>query len=197
MQLRPFTILSESDPLARLSLEAEVFLQGDRVHFEFTLQGTLSAIRFGDLPRGDAGNPSVRADGLWKSTCFEAFVGHGEGEGYLEFNVAPSGLWNCYRFDGYRRGMRPESAVQFLAVRADLPEEPGGERALLGWSVPLAALGGGLPEDLRIGLTAVIEDARGGISHWAIAHAGGKADFHMHQSFVARPVRAAPGVRGE
>ena len=89
-------------------------------------------------------------------------------------------------------GMRPESAVQSVSVQASLPEgDIPGEiqgRATFAWSVPLAALGGRF-EELRIGLTAVIEDIRGRITYWAIAHAGDKPDFHLHQSFVARPLK--------
>lgn len=181
MQLRPFSLLPEGHPLATVTLEAEVTLRGDSVFFEFSLQGKLAAVRFGSGFESGAGSPAARADGLWQATCFEAFVRQEGREGYLEFNVAPSGRWNCYRFDGYRQGMRPESAIQSLAIRAENDQE----HAILSWSVPLAALGG-LPETLRMGLTAVLEDAAGGLSYWAIDHAGDKPDFHRQESFIAR-----------
>src|SRR5690349_5321972 len=57
----------------------------------------------------------VRTDGLWRHTCFEAFVG--AGTGYYEFNLAPSGAWAAYRFDGYREGMAAaEVAAPPIAV---------------------------------------------------------------------------------
>ncbi|MEB3264615.1 MAG: hypothetical protein VKJ66_09615 [Synechococcus sp.] len=39
---------------------------------------------------------------------------------------------------------------------------------------------------LRIGVTAVLEDRRGGISYWALAHTGPEPDFHRRDSFLLR-----------
>jgi hypothetical protein len=42
---------------------------------------------------------------LWKTTCFEAFFGEtSQSPGYFELNVAPSGNWNFYTFEDYRKG---------------------------------------------------------------------------------------------
>src|SRR5262249_19858662 len=46
-------------------------------------------------------------DGLWQTTCFEAFLKPAGGAGYLELNFAPSGEWAAYGFSGYRVGMAP------------------------------------------------------------------------------------------
>jgi hypothetical protein len=47
---------------------------------------------------GDAGRvriaaprPPAFADGLWRTTCFEAFLGRPDAAEYCEFNFAPSG----------------------------------------------------------------------------------------------------------
>ncbi|MCC6173187.1 MAG: DOMON-like domain-containing protein [Gammaproteobacteria bacterium] len=63
-------------------------------------------------PPALAAGEEPRRDGLWRHTCFEAFVAApaGHGSGYVEYNFAPSGAWAIYRFDGYRQGMRPEPA---------------------------------------------------------------------------------------
>ena len=37
-----------------------------------------------------------RADGLWRSTCFELFVRSNQREGYAEFNLSPSEQWAAY-----------------------------------------------------------------------------------------------------
>ena len=44
----------------------------------------------------------------------------------------------------------------------------------------------GLPRDRswRLGLSAVIEDANGDISYWALAHPPGKPDFHHADGFA-------------
>src|SRR5687768_10522470 len=47
-----------------------------------------------------------RADELWLTTCFEAFLRpHGE-TAYREWNFAPSTQWAAYEFADYREGMR-------------------------------------------------------------------------------------------
>ena len=115
-----------------------------------------------------------RADGLWRTTCLEAFVGVG-GEAYVEFNFSPSGKWAAYRFDRPREGMREEPAQVEIGLE-------GGE----GWlaleaSVECATLSPGAP----LGLSAVVELGGGSKSYWALAHRGGAPDFHDPACFVA------------
>lgn len=193
MRLRPFSPLSESDPLAGLGLEGEVRLTEGRLCFGFDLSGDFRALKLHAHQQGEPapGSESARADELWKTTCFEAFIGRAGHPEYLEFNFAPSGKWNCYRFDRYREGMRrcEEIASVIPSGLADLQGSPK-EHARIGWSVPWdrlsKALGGAAREELRIGITAVIEDVHGSVSYWAISHAGEKPDFHLALSFVGR-----------
>jgi hypothetical protein len=44
---------------------------------------------------------------LWRRSCFEAFIGHGGGPDYWEYNFSPSGAWAAYHFSAYREGMAP------------------------------------------------------------------------------------------
>jgi hypothetical protein len=50
----------------------------------------------------------------------------------------------------------------------------------------------GLPRDRswRLGLSAVIEDANGGMSYWALTHPPGKPDFHHADAFACEFSRA-------
>lgn len=113
-----------------------------------------------------------RVDGLWRRTCFEAFV-HGLGQAYREFNFSPSGAWAAYDFEGYRSGMRP--------ARADSPEIGlEGAEAFVALEAN-ATLSAG---STRLGLTAVIEQVDGSLSYWALAHAPGKPDFHNADCFT-------------
>jgi hypothetical protein len=124
---------------------------------------------------------SARADALWRHTCFEAFVcplqGELPGEAYCEFNFAPSTQWAAYRFDGYRRGMR--IATEIGAPHIDAQRAP--ERFMLQAALQLGALPSGR---WRVGLAAVIEEADGRLSYWALAHAAGKPDFHRANCFI-------------
>jgi hypothetical protein len=133
-----------------------------------------------DLPRLRVPAPGrrQRTDGLWKHTCFEAFVLPAGGSAYREFNFSPSGDWAAYTFTQHRQGM----------ADAELPEVPQIEarqetgRLLLdcrvAWPAP------GAPVNLRVGLAAVIETDDGRISYWAARHAPDKPDFHHPESFI-------------
>lgn len=116
-----------------------------------------------------------RADGLWRSTCFEAFVGLA-GAAYVEFNFAPSGQFAAYRFDGPRAGMSDQAAS--VTIDARMEEDCFELEAL----VACAILAPGAP----LGLTAVIEERGGVKSYWALAHGGGVPDFHDRACFRAR-----------
>ena len=120
-----------------------------------------------------------RADGLWRRTCFELFVKAPEGEGYAEFNLAPSEQWAAYDFTGYRAGManRPMPRDPDCTIRR------GGNVLLFDAAIPMAGLPP-LPWDF--GLSAVIEEEGGATSLWALRHGEGKADFHAAACFAAR-----------
>lgn len=123
----------------------------------------------------------AHTDELWQHTCFEAFVRASPGGAYYEFNFAPSTQWAAYRFDGYRSGMHV--ADEIGAPRIDV-QSNGGSYELQA-SLALDGLPD-LPGDAawRLGLSAVIEEADGNISHWALAHPPGKADFHHSDCFA-------------
>ncbi len=117
-----------------------------------------------------------RSDGLWRTTCFEAFVGIGEGC-YLEFNFSPCADWAAYRFDHYRDGMR-ELDVSPPVINAVL----GGASLRLEASIALSDI---MPTQL--GLSAVIEETDGTKSYWAPHHPSAeKPDFHDPAGWTLR-----------
>ena len=105
----------------------------------------------------------TRRRGRGPTTCggrpgFEAFVR--TADGYVEYNLSPSGAWAAYRFDGYRDGMGAlDMPAPFIVTRT----APG--RFALTADVSL-------PEDAGrdVGLTAVIQGLDGSIAYWALAH---------------------------
>lgn len=124
-----------------------------------------------------------RADGLWRTTCFELFVRSGDGPNYSEFNFSPSERWAAYDFADYREGMRERSMPREPACTM----RPGRTFAIFDAAVPAA----GLPSlPWRYGLSAVIEEEGGITSYWALDHPPGKPDFHDPACFAA--VLAAP-----
>ncbi|WP_414899488.1 DOMON-like domain-containing protein [Sphingomonas flavalba] len=135
---------------------------------EFAVSGEIAALR---LPPPAA---PARTDGLWRATCFEAFVAAPAGPGYLEYNLAPSSAWAAYRFDGYRAGMRPADVPPPSIVATAIPA-----RLTLAARLATSQGGGG-----RIGLSAVLADRGGSLSYWALAHPPGAPDFHHGDCFA-------------
>jgi hypothetical protein len=118
-----------------------------------------------------------RTDGLWRHTCFEAFIRPGTQARYYELNFAPSGQWAAYRFDGYRDGMVPLETI--AAPRIGWSALADGFELTASVDLTPAAA-----SPWRIGLSAVIEEAPGRTSYWALAHPPGKADFHHGDGFA-------------
>jgi hypothetical protein len=125
----------------------------------------------------------LRADNLWQTTCFEAFIGPESNTSYREFNFSPSSQWAAYDFLTYRSGM----------VQAGLPAPP--EIAVNRRSDRLAVtvtLSLDLPEEpYRLGLSAVIEEQGGRKSYWAVSHQDDSPDFHRRDCFTLRLPPAA------
>lgn len=122
------------------------------------------------------------ADGLWRHTCLEAFVQDGDGPGYHEFNLSPSGQWAVYHFSGERQ-----------RVADDRPPVPG-PSITVERSAHSMTLQAWLPQALlpsrptAIGLTAVIETRGGQVSHWALHHPRtNRPDFHHPAGWTHRP----------
>ncbi|WP_121119170.1 DOMON-like domain-containing protein [Croceibacterium ferulae] len=119
-----------------------------------------------------------RADGLWRTTCFELFVQPVGGEAYTEFNFSPSDRWAAYDFTARREGL----AERVLHRAPVCTLRRGGDRAIFDVALPMAALPAG---ECAAGLTAVIEETGGVKSWWALAHGGTAPDFHDPACFTA------------
>lgn len=124
------------------------------------------------FPEGEAG----RADDLWQTTCFEAFLRAEGEEGYREWNFAPSGQWAAYDFTAYRSG-RTDAEVREPYIRS--------EDNLTWWTLG-ATIGVEAGPSWRLGLSAILEEKDGTRSFWALAHADGEPDFHDPGCFAAR-----------
>ncbi|MEO7277574.1 MAG: DOMON-like domain-containing protein [Sphingomicrobium sp.] len=119
---------------------------------------------------------AARADGLWQTTCFEAFLRPAGGEAYREWNFSPSGQWAAYDFTARREGMvEGQAAEPYIRV----------EDNLTWWGLG-AAIAVPANADLELGLSAVLEESDGRKSYWALGHGGEKPDFHDPGCFTAR-----------
>ena len=121
--------------------------------------------------------PRRRADELWRHTCFEAFLMVGDGPGYREYNLSPSGEWAAYAFRGYRQaGTATGESAPVIRVHRNA------QRLALETEIPLK-----LPpayRSIQLGLSAVVEAVDDGLSYWALRHPPGKPDFHHVDAFA-------------
>jgi hypothetical protein len=142
---------------------------GDALILEYALVGDLAQLQLPE-PR-----PPVRSDGLWRHTCFEAFIGRESSTEYWEYNFSPSGAWAAYHFTGYREGMAPLMKGTAPAISSAVEAR----RLDMEVTLDLTFLARGAADlEVRLGLSAVIEDKSHGLSYWALAHPAEKPDFH-------------------
>ena len=132
--------------------------------------------------------PAERTDGLWRHTCFEAFIGGQGSAAYCEFNFSPSTQWAAYGFLSYRAGMMPLEYSTSPTVAASVTDDRIALEALIPLEALLALPGDGM---LLLGLAAVIEESDGHLSYWALAHRAEKPDFHSPAGFVLEIERAS------
>jgi hypothetical protein len=119
-----------------------------------------------------------RADMLWETTCFEAFLQVEGEDGYREWNFAPTGNWQAYDFTACREG----------GERAEVGDPPyiRMEDNFTWWTVG-ATIAVEAAQRWRLGLSAVLEEKDGTKSCWALAHPDPqKPDFHNKDCFVGR-----------
>lgn len=155
---------SRCDAVSAIAVEIARLASG-RLRLRYEVMGHVHAL---NLPA--EANPE-RADDLWKHTCFEAFVAREHG-GYDEFNFSPSMRWAGYRFDSIRTGMRNIEMT---------PPEIRSRRSASAFTLEASL---DFPEGDRLALSAVIEEASGEISYWALAHPAERPDFHHPSSFT-------------
>jgi hypothetical protein len=165
-------------PVRALSVSGALQPSGS-LAVEFRLAAEMRVVRLAPA----VCQPQRRSE-LWRHTCFELFVRHGDAPSYCEFNFSPSGDWAAYKFDSYRGAARDarqrpiEISVHTsgpgeirLRARIDLRAAFADERAPL------------VPAPWRLNCAAVIECSDGTLSHWAVRHPKAQPDFHDAAGF--------------
>ena len=168
-----------SHAIQSITVEAQRGDEFGDLDLTYCVAGAMDAVLWPLPSRGG------RGDRLWEHSCFEAFVGRAGEADYSELNLATSGQWAVYAFDGYRSGMTAvEGPVAALSVGF------GSEMVTLEVSISLPILT--LGSEWELGLSAIIEAKDGSKSYWALAHTPGPPDFHNRDCFTAR--LAAPSA---
>ncbi len=152
-------------------IEVEIAISGDSLTLNYVLQADLDRLR---IPPPKAPR---QGDDLWRHTCFEAFVGVKGGSAYREFNFSPSGEWASYSFSAYR-----EPTHTAAASDPGIKTRREADRLHVGALMRVGDLPMG--EVQLLALSAVIEEASGLLSCWALRHPSGKPDFHHPEAFA-------------
>lgn len=178
MQTYPLTAHPACPPLAVSSIEARIIAHDDSwLRLRWRIEGSQKLVVPPFAGKG-------RADDLWKTTCFEAFLQPSGEEAYVEINLSPSERWAVWDF----------SAPRVKAGDRPMPREPectirlGSSFAIFDGAIQAVGLPAGA---CSLGLTAVIEEQGGVLSYWALDHGKERPDFHDPACFTA--VLEAPG----
>jgi hypothetical protein len=176
MRAQSFSLIPFRDPtIPDIAVTGNLFRQNNILGIQYALAGNLEEIL---LPPPSA-NPA-RKDELWKAACFEFFLATKDSPHYWEFNLSPSGDWNVYHMDAYRRiGFREELLIQQLACEIHRDTDNFRLRAELDLNPILS-----ISQALDIGITAVIQTKSGNETYWALVHPAPQADFHLRESFI-------------
>lgn len=161
------------------SCDVDYEIQPDgRLWLRYFLECRLSDVI---LPVADG---PARADGLWQTSCFELFLRDACGDGYFEYNFAPSREWAAYRFDGYRSGM-----ADLMTAAPDIGCDASDTHFALEATIDLPfTFDGGMDA----AFTAVVHERGDFKSYWSVRHPSGQPDFHHKDCFA---VKLAPPER--
>ncbi len=173
---QPFSLIPfPSSNIPEISITGTIARRSGLLTLRYSLTGDIEKI-FLPLPS----MTPCRKDELWKTTCFELFLAIKDQPQYWEFNLSPSGDWNAYHIDAYRRvGFREETSIQRLQF--DVGKEA--DLFALDAAIDLTPV---FQSDrrLEVGVTAVIRTRDGNETYWALAHPAPQADFHRREGFI-------------
>lgn len=125
-----------------------------------------------------------RTEELWKTTCFELFFTRSQAphqaSQYWEVNLAPTGEWDVYRFEGYRQGMLREEGIDQLSSKVMLHD------GCLTLHCTISLNNIEIAKDpLSVGVSSVLHHkATNQCSYWALSHGEERADFHNPDTFI-------------
>lgn len=125
-----------------------------------------------------------RQDFLWEQTCFELFVGIKDQDCYREINLSPQLHWNCYAFDDYRqpRQLPPQTAQDIELISLQYSQNKLQVIVNLQQFIQQQDC---YLEDLKLGISSVIQLKSSSQLLYALQHSGTQADFHCRQDWIA------------
>jgi hypothetical protein len=158
-------------------IEADLSIQTSMIHIQFKLD--LKETELKGLPKQSqhwSAADIPRKDGLWSTTCFEAFLRPKGQSSYFEFNFSLLPAWNAYEFTDYRTP-QPPTPTKAFNIKS------------LAWDANRQTLTAEVEnksryQEFEVSLTAVIEETNQQKHYWALAHTSEQPNFHAPGSFT-------------
>lgn len=158
------------------SIAGSAELSYSHLYITFNVLGPIRNLKKITEPAG----PPQRKNDLWKTTCFEWFLKSADSPSYWECNLSPSGEWNLYKLDDYRKNLQEEKLIKTYSTFESSCHE---KDYLLDCSFDLSPLA--LPSGkYRLSLSVVLENLDGEKSYWSLIHTQKQPDFHHPRHFV-------------
>jgi hypothetical protein len=176
MMKHPFALVPFADPeIPEVRITGDIMREGNVLVVQYSLSGNIQDVLLPEI------NPQPARKGeLWLQTCFEFFLAFPDQPQYWEFNFSPSGDWNVFHMDAYRRfGFSEEKSMQapVLEIRNNV------DCFTLDATIDLSPIA--KPESqIQVGITSVIQAHQGHETYWALAHPQPQADFHLRDGFI-------------
>lgn len=170
-KLIPFSVKNAP----KISITGTISRQANQLNLKYQLGGDLSTVI---IPKADS-SPTRQYD-LWDHTCFEFFLRLKNTFKYWEFNLAPTGDWNVFRFHGLRQDIAEEMSFQDLPFTVMQTEEC----LRLNIDIDLDLLID--RQQIDVAVTSVIENQDRQLSYWALTHPAPEPDFHHQNSFLIK-----------
>lgn len=177
--LKPFAPPAALD---HLKLESDMIWTGSLMEIRFVMTGPVALLKGLASFRGDAA--ASPTEGLWETTCFEAFFGPQGSTAYYEVNAAADGRWMVFRFGDERRDRAIRGELRPATLACDL--RPGRFEMTLRFD--FASVDELEGKTLFATPAVVLEETSGAKSYWSLTHSA-KPDFHApaHRLLALKP----------
>lgn len=161
------------DPCDFLQMTAVLDIGESHLELNYFLRGETERVLL--QSKGSSGQRLIN---LWDHTCFEFFMAPSEKKHYWEFNFSPTGAWNCFRLEDYRKDATyPEITVPVIR----LEEKPGliFLQAVLNIPGILSA-----SDEWDIQFATVIKLTDSSLQYWSNSHFCDEPDYHSRRNFI-------------
>lgn len=163
--------LKSFESLLDISVRVELDTQSNSLGFKFEVDHRPAFLVEALKPPAER----LRKDGLWSSTCFELFFSWDD-VSYFEMNLSPSGDWQFYEFEAYRKRAPLPQGFQLFQLQSERSDE----RYEISGAIESQFMN--LSEIQRIH-PCVMLNLNGKNSFWAPRHNLDSPDFHCRSTW--------------